>query len=78
MNPANPTATTPAATRTPFFPAPLEAFGPGGFGGVVGETVALAELLGMPLVAIVATTLDVEVEFAELVTTLLVPVLPTM
>jgi len=74
MNPASPTPTTPAATRTPFLPAPLELLGLGGFDGAVGEpgvvsvfdAVALAELLGMPLVAIVPMAVDVELEFAEL------------
>lgn len=82
MNPANPTPIVAAATRTPFLPAPLElfgldGFGLDGFGGVVGEPVALAEFLGMPLVPMVATTFDVEVEFAELIFTLPVP-LPLM
>lgn len=74
MNPASPTPTTPAATRTPFLPAPLELLGIGGFDGAVGDpgvapvcdAVALAELLGMPLVASVPMAVVVELEFAEL------------
>lgn len=71
INPANPTPTTPAATRTPFLSAPLELLGCGGFGGVedepgvevVFESVELAELLGTPLVANVPAAVDLALDF---------------
>ena len=54
ITPVRPAAKTPAAIITPFFSAPLPVFvGDGALDGDVGapEVVALAELLGLPLVA---------------------------
>lgn len=72
INAANPTPTTPAATRTPFLSAPLDFFGGGGLGGVedelgvdvVIEPVELAELLGTALVAKVPAAVAAAVDLA--------------